>query len=318
MITIMLDRVDKRNYATFKNIPAMRESVNKHIKTIQESDLSDLWKRKLIRLLDHLRDLSRNFPGLSFQSQRAAAKDLGLKKPDTVGIWLKKLADMDIVKILPTKRYYKNQQTVNFVQIVPVETETAELNEDENNKRGLDEIPKPHKDADAENKNGEHEFKISLNSKTNINITYRRLDDSFTPKVVPDEFVKTTKPFFSDAEDIYDLWKKAALVYRQFDLLHELKQYTDIVIDALKQTIYAHKHRKIRKDFKGYFYGTLLKMFTYQKRQETFASHPSIFNWLENQEEESAGSTQNWRVEIQELMAKEERDLDYLIEEIPY
>ncbi|WP_050184493.1 hypothetical protein [Domibacillus robiginosus] len=318
MITIMLDRVDKRNYATFKNIPAMRESVNKHIKTIQESDLSDLWKRKLIRLLDHLRDLSRNFPGLSFQSQRAAAKDLGLKKPDTVGIWLKKLADMDIVKILPTKRYYKNQQTVNFVQIVPVETETAELNEDENNKRGLDEIPKPHKDADAENKNGEHEFKIFLNSKTNINITYRRLDDSFTPKVVPDEFVKTTKSFFSDAEDIYDLWKKATLVYRQFDLLHELKQYTDIVIDALKQTIYAHKYRKIRKDFKGYFYGTLLKMFTYQKRQETFSNHPSIFNWLEDQEEESAGSTQNWRMEIQELMAKEERDLDYLIEEIPY
>lgn len=316
----MLDRVDKRNYATFKNIPAMRESVNKHIKTIQESDLSDLWKRKLIRLLDHLRDLSRNFPGLSFQSQRAAAKDLGLKKPDTVGIWLKKLADMDIVKILPTKRYYKNQQTANFVQIVPAETktETAEPNDREINKRGLDGIPKPHKDANVENKNGEHEFKIFLNSKTNINITYRRLDDSFTPKVVPDEFVKTTKPFFSDAEDIYDLWKKAALVYRQFDLLHELKQYTDIVIDALKQTIYAHKHRKIRKDFKGYFYGTLLKMFTYQKRQETFASHPSIFNWLENQEEESAGSTQNWRMEIQELMAKEERDLDYLIEEIPY
>ncbi|MCP3764897.1 helix-turn-helix domain-containing protein [Domibacillus sp. A3M-37] len=145
-----------------------------------------------------------------------------------------------------------------------------------------------------------------------------RLNSSFTPKVVPDEFVKTAKPFFDDAEDIYDLWKKAALVYRQFDLLHELEQYTELVIDALKQSVYALKHRKIRKDFKGYFYGTLLKMFTYQKRQETFSSHPSIFNWLEDPEEESAGSTKNWRTEIQELMAKEERNLDYLIEELPY
>ncbi|WP_052728594.1 hypothetical protein [Domibacillus tundrae] len=145
-----------------------------------------------------------------------------------------------------------------------------------------------------------------------------RLNSSFTPKNVPGEFVKTAKPFFDDAEEIHDLWKKAALVYRQFDLLHELEQYTELVIDALKQSVYTLKHRKIRKDFKGYFYGTLLKMFTYQKRQETFSSHPSIFNWLEEQEEESAGSTKNWRTEIQELMAKDERKLDYLIEELPY
>lgn len=145
-----------------------------------------------------------------------------------------------------------------------------------------------------------------------------RLNSSFTPKNVPGEFVKTAKPFFDDAEEIHGLWKKAALVYRQFDLLHELEQYTELVIEALKQSVYALKHRKIRKDFKGYFYGTLLKMFTYQKRQETFSSHPSIFNWLEDQEEESAGSTKNWRTEIQELMAKDERKLDYLLEELPY
>ena len=145
-----------------------------------------------------------------------------------------------------------------------------------------------------------------------------RLDSSFTPKNVPGEFVKTAKPFFDDAKEIHDLWKKAALVYRQFDLLHELEQYTELVIDALKQSVYALKQRKIRKDFKGYFYGTLLKMFTYQKRQETFSTHPTIYNWLENQEEESAGSTKNGRTEIQDLMAKKKQNLDYLIEELPY
>jgi hypothetical protein len=95
--------------------------------------------------------------------------------------------------------------------------------------------------------------------------------------------VKTVKPFFDDAEEIHDLWEKVALVYRQFDLLRELEQYTELVIDALKR-------RKIRKDFKGYFYGTLLKMFTYQKRRETFSSHPSIFNWLEDQEENQSAA----------------------------
>lgn len=145
-----------------------------------------------------------------------------------------------------------------------------------------------------------------------------RLDSSFTPKNVPGEFVKTAKPFFDDAEEIHDLWKKAALVYRQFDLLHELEQYTELVIDALQQSVYALKERKIRKDFKGYFYGTLLKMFTYQKRRETFSTHPSIFNWLEVQEETSAGSTKDWRTEIQELMAKEEQNLDDWMEELPY
>lgn len=314
MISIVFDRVDKKEYATFESVGDMRKAVNKHVKTILESGLTDLWKKKLIRLLDHLRDLSQKYPGLSFASQRAIAKCLGLKKPDTVGIWLKKLEDMGIVKILHTKRYHKMQQTANFMQILPTETKT----EDKKTKRGAEKVDKPRQDKGMETKNGEHEFKNSLNSKTNINTTYNRLDDSFTPKIVPDEFVKTTKPFLGDAKDIYDLWKKAILVYRQFDLLHDLKQYVDIVIDAFKQSIYAHKHRKIQKDFKGYFYGTLLNMFTYQKRQETFANHPSIFNWLEDQEEESAGSLKNWRTEIQELMAKEERNLDCLIEELPY
>lgn len=101
-------------------------------------------------------------------------------------------------------------------------------------------------------------------------------------------------------------------------MLYELEQYTEIVIDALKQSVYALKQWKIRKDFKGYFYGTLLKMFTYQKRRETFSSHPSIFNWLEDQEEKSAGGIQNGRTEIQEIRTREERDLDDWIEELPY
>lgn len=287
MINIVLDRVDKRQYATFKDVPAMRSSVNKHIKTIQESGLSDMWKRKLICLLDQLRDLSQQFPGLSFSSQRKLATKLGLKKRDTVGIWLKKLADMGIVNILPAKRYYKNQQTVNFVQILPATTKAeTEPKGDKNKKRALDDIQKLYGDADVKTKNGQHDFKNYLISKTNINITYSRLDETFTPKNVPESFIKTVKPFFGQADEIYDLWGKAKLAFNKFKLSHLLEDYVDLVEDAFKQTVFAYKHGKIKKDFIGYFYGALMRMFTYKKRKETFADHPIIFNWLDDYDSE--------------------------------
>lgn len=145
-----------------------------------------------------------------------------------------------------------------------------------------------------------------------------RLNSTFTPKNVPKEFVQTARPFFDDAKEIADLWQKAVLVYRQFDFLHELDEYTEVVVDALKQSVYALKHRKIRKDFKGYFYGTLLKMFTYQKRRETFASHPSIYNWLEEQDEKMIGSTPNEHTNWAASNPKEERTFDNWLEELPY
>lgn len=324
MISIVLDRVDKRKYATFKNESDMRESVNKHVKTIQESGLSALWQKKLIRLLDHLRDISRKYFGLSFRTQRGLAKDLGLKKPDTVGQWIRKLAELGIVKVLPTKRHYKMQQTSNFVQILPVETKVeVETKEAENKKRRQEDIQKPHTDKDAETQNGEHEDKNSFKTKTNINTTYSRLDESFTPKNVPKTFIETVKPFFGEAAEIYRLWGKAKLAFTKFKLSHVLEDYADLVQDAFKQSVFAYKHRKIRKDFLGYFYGTLMRMFTYEKRKETFASHPTIFNWLEDQEEErsskqAAGQEKSWREEVEQLIEREDRALGYNSDEIPF
>lgn len=147
-----------------------------------------------------------------------------------------------------------------------------------------------------------------------------RLDYTYTPKNVPETFVKTVKPFFSEAKDIYTLWGKAVLAYQKFSLSNVLEDYSETVIEAFRQSIFAHKHRKIRKDFTGYFYGTLMKMFTYKKREETFDNHPTFFNWLENPKKEYSlrFEKKSWQQEIENLIAKEERTLAFELEEIPY
>lgn len=126
-----------------------------------------------------------------------------------------------------------------------------------------------------------------------------RLGITFTPNNVPQLFIKAVKTFFDEAKDIYILWGKALLAYKNINLANPIEEYTSIAIDAFKQTIFAHKHRKIKRDFKGYFYGTLRNMFTYQKREETFKNHPLIFNWLEGMDNVVRGNSNFENIETE-------------------
>ncbi|OKL35260.1 helix-turn-helix domain-containing protein [Domibacillus mangrovi] len=126
---------------------------------------------------------------------------------------------------------------------------------------------------------------LSFNKKILKNLRKKiRLDESFTPKNVPQRFIKAVSPFISDAKDIYVLWKKALITYGKSNLADPIEFYLDITIDAFKQTVFAHKQRIIKKDFNGYFYGTLMNMFIYQKRKESIISHPYLYNWLEDKD----------------------------------
>lgn len=126
---------------------------------------------------------------------------------------------------------------------------------------------------------------LSFNKKILKNLRKTiRLDKTFTPKNVPEKFIETVSPFITSAKDIYVLWKKALITYGKSKLSHPIEFYLNITIDAFKQTVFAHKQRKIKKDFNGYFYGTLMNMFVYQKRKETLISHPYFYNWLEDRD----------------------------------
>ncbi|MCM3786906.1 helix-turn-helix domain-containing protein [Domibacillus indicus] len=240
MINIVFDKIQKSDFAKFKDMDGLRIAVNKHVRTIEASELSAAWKRKLIRLLDYLRDISRNYPGLSFRSQRKIAADFGVKKPDTIGVWLKKLASLGIVNILPTKRSSTMQQTVNLVQIMPAEPA-------ENEKRGQ---------APAEN--GEHEDNIFSKTSTNINTN--------TYPAEPLTFYQRFKSFVKNvnsqdetlASRMYGVYRGQTAALLKSDA-YDKEDLENIAMSALHAAVMATKSRRIR-NLPGFFNGVISRM----------------------------------------------------------
>lgn len=256
-ISVVLDKVNKADYATFDSMGEMREAVNTHVKTVEESDLRPNMKKKLVRLLDFLRDNSRTYLGLSFKKQRVIADFFGVKKADTVGEWFKKLAELGCVKVIATKRSRTMHQTANFVQIMPVE-KAVEQEVSEDNR-----VQDTGYKAD---KSGDLEYKSIPNTKSKNNkqrynhepkeINTEELDATYTHEFVPSEFVQTVKPYINNAIKIETYWNKFAMAVKQVnkhtgDDLSE-RTLTDIAVSAFKQVV--RKKRKIR-DMVGYFYG---------------------------------------------------------------
>jgi hypothetical protein len=252
-IEVVLDKVNKADYATFESMADMREAVNAHVKTVEESDLRPNMKKKLVRLLDFLRDNSRTYLGLSFKKQRVIADFFGVKKADTIGVWFKKLAELGCVKVIATKRSSTMHQTANFVQIMPVEKAVEQEVVQENR-------------AQADEKNGLPEDNITLNTKSINNkqrynhepkeINTEELDATYTHEFVPSDFVQTVKPYINNAIKIETYWNKFAMAVKQVnkhtgDDLSE-RNLTDLAVSAFKQVV--RKKRKIR-DMVGYFYG---------------------------------------------------------------
>jgi len=243
MISIVLDRVDKREYATFKSVAEMRQAVNEHVRKIEASDLSASWKRKLIRLLDYLRDESRTYPGLSFKRQRKIAEHFGLKKPDTIGIWLKKLAELGIVKILPTKRSRNMNRTSNFVQILPVEEKT-----------GIS--------AKAVgDKNGEHEDNNFIKTKS-FNKTYQPAEAAEVVQRIKSPYMifrETVQSLLgnADSKTINRLYGVYLAKTKRSDLSES--EALAIGLHAVKTALQASKRKRI-SNLAGYLSGTISRM----------------------------------------------------------
>lgn len=112
--------------------------------------------------------------------------------------------------------------------------------------------------------------------------SFQNLDYTFVPDTVPQHFIHTVKPFFSQAIEIYNFWEKALIAYRQLDLYQPLEQMTALVINAFKTTVFQYKHRKIKTSFMQYYYGTLTTMLSAEKRREhTANSDNPRYKWLD-------------------------------------
>lgn len=115
-------------------------------------------------------------------------------------------------------------------------------------------------------------FNLTLKHK---NINKRKscddLDYHFTPSNVPDTFIKTVKPFFSKAKDIYYFWGRVLLAHNQSNLSYPVEDYINVAIQAFKESVFAYRHNRIKKEFAGYFFGTFRKMLAAEVRRRAIS-----------------------------------------------
>ncbi|QDZ88692.1 hypothetical protein [Priestia megaterium] len=124
---------------------------------------------------------------------------------------------------------------------------------------------------------------------TNIHIKYIRKDEpilnsDYVPSYIPEAFKLTVQPFFKDAKEIYKLWGKVRLAHKLSCLDMPIEDMVSITIQAFRESIFAYKHNKVKKDFLGYFFGTLRNTFAVERRKEMLNNNldnPLFYNFLQ-------------------------------------
>jgi hypothetical protein len=159
-----------------------------------------------------------------------------------------------------------------------------------NNYLNLEDFREDFQSQNAENACESKESETKKNSTNNLTINSLNklrtgsvyLSAEFTPSIVPEAFKNTVKVFFNDAKEIHNLWKKACLANKISGLNVPSEDIMPVILQAFKESIYALKQNKIKKDFQGYFFGTLRGMLVIEARRKYFSpKHPLYYNFLE-------------------------------------
>ncbi|HFK1472422.1 helix-turn-helix domain-containing protein [Bacillus cereus group sp. BfR-BA-01495] len=248
-----------RKYESFQSISEMDNAIDVALKNFS---LKDSERVVLIKLTQY----SCKFIGVSYLKNDTLAQAVGFSKR-TVQRALKHLSELGIITRIEQKR----AKTGGYGAFITVINPTAchlvlsPCQEDE----------KPCKDS-TEEQTEEHETIIpkanlqELNKRNDLDVSY--LDNSH----IPTEFINAVKPFIGSAKEVYSLWGKVLLAQRKY--APSLTDSTEIAIQAFKQSVFAKKIRRIRKDFKGYLFGVLAKMFSVEQRRY---NKGNLWNWLE-------------------------------------
>lgn len=117
-----------------------------------------------------------------------------------------------------------------------------------------------------------------IRNKVNI-----KLSSDYLPSYIPTSFKNAVRPFFSYADDIYELWGKVRLAYKLSCLEKPLEDITFLAIQAFKETIFAYKGKRIKNTFSAYFFGTLRSLFIIERRKEVQQNGDNklFYNFLE-------------------------------------
>ena len=109
------------------------------------------------------------------------------------------------------------------------------------------------------------------------------LSSDYIPSFIPTAFKNAISPFFSYADDTYELWGRVRLAYKISGLDKPLEDLVFIAVQAFKETVFAYKRKRIKSTFTAYFYGTLRGLFAVERRREVQRTSNSalFYNFLE-------------------------------------
>ncbi|OVE34262.1 transcriptional regulator [Priestia aryabhattai] len=118
-----------------------------------------------------------------------------------------------------------------------------------------------------------------IRNKVNI-----KLSSDYVPSYIPKSFKDVVRPFFSYAEDIYELWGKVRLAHKMSCLERPLEDVISLTIQAFKETVFAYKRNRIKNNFAAYFFGTVRGIFVIERRKEVQRNGDSklFYNFLDS------------------------------------
>ncbi|PJW21993.1 helix-turn-helix domain-containing protein [Geobacillus thermodenitrificans] len=271
-------RLSNANYTQYKElqsfdcVQAMNHAIRRFLYTYGH-ELSE----SAVEVLKILSRYACDIVGVAFPKVETIAALVG-KSVRTVQRALKTLEEYGIIKRIPTIRTngkHKGGNGHNVYVIQPVEN-VKELPSD---MPPVTPAMSPRQEAsNADVSSDQVAQKLAetmpcetahsrLNKKDDIT-SAPTLDESFTPGIVPEEFVNTVAPFFRSADAIFELYRRVLIAYRRSKLDKPLEDVIGTVIKAFKQTVFAQKRGRIRATFHGYFYRILEAMLAVERRRE--------------------------------------------------
>ncbi|PGD77088.1 transcriptional regulator [Bacillus pseudomycoides] len=251
-----------RKYETFKSIAEMDNSIDLYLKkyTLKDSE------RVILLALSRY---SCKFVGVSYLKNATLSEVTGLSVR-TIQRAYNRLSLLGIVVRHEQFKPVKGGHSAFITVIQPFESHTALsfCEEDDKPSRGNDEEP-PHENETITHKANPNNKYIRKNNTIEMDTTY--LESSH----VPTEFINAVSPFFGTANEVYSLWGKVLLAHKKH--APSLLELTEVAVSSFKQSVFAMKMNRIKKGFKGYYYGILANMFTVEQRR---INRVNLVDWL--------------------------------------
>ncbi|HDR7278987.1 TPA: helix-turn-helix domain-containing protein [Bacillus paranthracis] len=241
-----------RKYSQFESVAEMDKSIEKYLTEydLNERDRTVLWK---------VACYSVKFVGVSYLKVQTLADLTGYAKR-TIQRSLKSLTELGILTRIDQMRTVQRGQGASITVINPFECHSPQA--------PLEEAVEPTEECVDEPSHGNES--INFKAKTSIKKDYvedmaHKLDQ-LVSNDIPVEFGTLALNYF-DAAKVYKLWSKVQLVIKKH--AYSVTNPTEFAISSLHSSILAKKMNRIRKDFTGYFYSTLVNKLSVAQRQIT-------------------------------------------------